>query len=90
MNTAIKSLPDVQSFFLQLIYEESLNFHPDEDFQNYINLKTMLPTYTEEEALIRNKLMKQAFAICEKLQADIYQIGADILFKHLDNKIHKS
>lgn len=90
MIASVQYLKDVKSFFNQLIQQESLNFHPDEDFQNYINLETMLPTYTEEEALLRNKLMEQAFMICEKNQADIYRIGSDLFFKHLNTKIYKS
>ncbi|WP_194977000.1 hypothetical protein [Aquiflexum lacus] len=46
MINTITNLEEVKSFFISLIEEESLNFHPDEDFQNYINLDSKLPTYT--------------------------------------------
>ncbi len=86
MISAVNTLSDLKTFYHQLIHQESLNFHPDEDFQNYINLETNLPAYTTEEASFRNELMIQAFRVCEKHQADIYQIGADLLFKHLNSK----
>lgn len=89
MIVSIQNLEDVKSFFHHLLFKERLNFHPDEDFQNYIDQETMQPTYTAQEALLRNKLMEQAFQVCEAHQVDIYQLGSDYLFKYLNIKTPK-
>lgn len=83
MLTSINSLSDVETFFNHLILEENLNFHPDEDFRNYIHVQTGLPSYTEKEADDRNRLMDQAFEVCEMEGVEIYQIGISQLFKIL-------
>lgn len=75
-------------FFHYLIEKESLNFHPDEDFTNYINLESELPSYTEEEAKFRNKLMEDCFTVCIRENVDIYSIGYELLYNKL--KLEKS
>ena len=45
----IKTSKDVVAFAKQQI-KEGVNFHPDDDFKNYINLETNEPTYSTEEA----------------------------------------
>lgn len=86
MLSSINSITDAETFFKQLILEENLNFNPDEDFRNYVHVDTGLPSYTEEEAEVRNHLLDQCFDICEKHQADIYQMGIEILFNQLTPK----
>lgn len=85
MLTKIQTIEDVEKFFNELILEENLNFNPDEDFKNYIDTETELPTYTEEEAELRNHLLDQCFEVCEKKNTDIYKIGYEILFNRLGN-----
>ncbi len=83
MIQSIQSISDVEHFFKYLIDKEDLNLHPDEDFKNYINLETDLPSYSLEEAEFRNKLMEACFEICEKEEVDIYHIGLQILLDKL-------
>jgi hypothetical protein len=77
MIAEIKTLDDVKTFTKQLV-EEGTNVHPDEDFNNYVNVETGADTYTPDEALLRNTLMEQSFAICKKLNEDIYNIMQEI------------
>lgn len=81
MITTITDLEEVKSFFISLIEEENLNFHPDEDFNNYINLDSKLPTYTDEEAMRLNGLLEKCFEICEKERIDIYNLSMEIFLK---------
>jgi hypothetical protein len=83
MLNSIHTLSDIETFFIYLIQEESLNFHPDEDFKNYINIHTHLPSYSPEEADIRNELLDTCFEICEKEGADIYAIGLQFFLDRL-------
>lgn len=87
MITLIQTTSDVEKFINCLILEENLNFHPDEDFRNYVLLDTGLSSYTEEEAELRNHLLDECFDVCEKYEADIYQIGIEILFNQLTSKL---
>lgn len=76
----IKTTKDVVAFAKQLI-KEGVNFHPDDEFKNYINLETNEPTYSTEEAEFRNKLMNQCFAVCEKNGVDIYDTMSEVALK---------
>ena len=86
MITIIQTTADVEKFINCLIQEENRNFHPDEDFSNYVHADTGLPSYTQEEVELRNHLLDRCFHICEKYQADIYQIGIETLFNQLTPK----
>lgn len=76
----IDNLKDVEQFAHDLI-GEGVNFHPDELFENYVNIETDLPSFTAEEAVIRNSLMEKSFVICRKQNIDIYDFMQEILLK---------
>lgn len=80
MQKQIKTTKDVVAFAKQLI-KEGVNFHPDDDFKNYINLETSEPTYSTEEAELRNELMNQCFTVCEKNGVDIYDTMSEVALK---------
>lgn len=80
MLAEIKSIEDVVEFFTQLL-DEGLNYHPDDNFRDYINIETGKPSYTAQEALIRNNLNDQCFSVCEVAVADIYNISMEIYLK---------
>lgn len=71
MITEINTTEDVKIFAKQLMSED-LNFHPDDDFNDYINISDLTPTYNKEEADLRNVLIGRCFEICEKEGLDIY------------------
>ena len=73
----INSVIDVEVFFHHLIDERKVNFHPDDDFANYVSLKDHTPTFSDEEVAIYNRLMDESFEVCEKASVDIYGIGMD-------------
>lgn len=73
MTLKILTIDDVKQFAKQLT-AEGLSFHPDDDFQDYVNLSTNAPSYSKEDADLRNELMNQCFDVCEKEGVDIYEI----------------
>lgn len=73
----IKTSADVAEFAKQLIHE-GVSFHPDEDFTNYVSLETGEPTYSVEEATLRNRLMSECITVCEKGSTDIYSIMLEV------------
>ncbi len=80
MITEIKTIEDVQTFFKDLLAED-LNFHPDDNFADYINHETKQPSYTEKEAADRNRLLTQAFEVCERVGEDIYDVCIEIFMQ---------
>lgn len=76
----IKTTKDIVAFAKQLV-KEGVNFHCDDDFNDYINLETKEPVYTKEEADFRNELMNQCFSVCEINGVDVYDTMGDVLLK---------
>lgn len=86
MKTKIQNIGDVEEFFTHLLDLESLNFHPDNDFKDYIcreGANANSPSYTQEEAELRNDMLAQCFEVCERAGVDIYDIGFQLLYERL-------
>ena len=77
----ITSVEDVRTFFHHLTDERNLNFHPDDDFRDYIHLETHVPSFTDEECDTYNRMMDESLAVCEAANADIYEIGLENVMK---------
>lgn len=71
----VKSVDEVKAFFSYLIKNESISFHPDEDFRNYIFSETGNDTLSSETADHYNNLMNEAFEVCEIAGDDIYALA---------------
>lgn len=80
MITQIKSSEDVKSFAKQII-AEGVSFHPDDDFNDYVNFKENKHCYSKSEAEVRNKLMNNCFEVCEKEGVDIYTLMLEVSLK---------
>ena len=78
----ILSVKDVEAFFHHIVFERKVNFHPDDMFEDYM-LADVTPAFTQDECEIYNHLTEECFGICEKEEADIYEIA----FELLTNKI---
>ncbi len=76
----IKTGEDIKIFFNDLLAED-LNFHPDDQFEDYINYETKAPTYSEDESRLRNSLLYQSFDVCEKEGVDIYEMCIEIFMQ---------
>jgi hypothetical protein len=83
MINKINTIEDVKLFAFQLIYEENLSFHPDDDFADYINTETKAATYNTEQASHLNILMDKCFDVCEQSGIDIYEIMGEPLFQRM-------
>ncbi len=75
----ITSVTDVKSFFHHLVDERKLNFHPDDDFADYISLDDKTPTFTDDEVILYNRLMDESFDVCDAAGVDIYELALDEL-----------
>lgn len=91
MNTKIQHVAQVKEFFQHLLEVESLNFHPDEHFRNYICMegsRAKTPSYTPEEADLRNDILAQCFEVCERAEVDIYDIGYQLFYGRLKKALN--
>ena len=79
----ITSVADVKAFFHHLVDERKVNFHPDDDFADYISLDDKTSTFTDDEVILYNRLMEESFDACEAAGVDIYELGLQELEKAL-------
>ncbi len=70
----ITSLSDVKSFARYLYEEAKVVFHPDDSFEDYINIDTHNRSFSKSEAAILNQRMEECFNVCEKENEDIYEV----------------
>lgn len=75
----IETIEDVKRFAFLLKTVHKLNFHPDEDFENYIDYKTNQPSFTSEQCKAYNEAMEMCFDVCEYNGVDIYELMGEIL-----------
>lgn len=80
----INTTEDVKQFFQHIVQDRKINFHPDDAFEMYVSNKTHEPSFTAEECKLYNRLMEESFSVCEKENADIYEIGLDELYPDLN------
>ena len=79
----ITTVEEVENFFNHVVNELGINFHPDDDFKNYICYKTGERTMDDEQAGLYNRLMDESFDVCGE---DVYEIGSDLLFQRLQTE----
>ncbi|WP_291128068.1 hypothetical protein [Flavobacterium sp. UBA7682] len=79
----IETVEDVKAFFEILHTKYELAFHPDDSFEDYVNIENGAPTFTNDEAIYLNEVMNQCFEVCEKNDVEIYDIGMQLLQAHL-------
>lgn len=70
----IETIQDVKDFAEYLKVVEDVAISPSDDFSEYVNYKTLEPTYTKDQTEVRNRLMGQAFEVCEREGVDIYEL----------------
>ncbi len=69
----INNVDDVRKFFHYIVEERNVNFNSDDMFRDYI-LADGSNAFTPEECEIYNRLVEEAFKICDKENVDIYEI----------------
>ena len=77
----ITTVEEIKDFFHHIVYDLGINFHPDDDFKDYVSYETGERTMDDEQAELYNRLMDEAFEVCDNDQ--IYEIGSELLFERL-------
>ena len=79
----ITTVEEVKNFFYHIVYDLNINFHPDDDFKDYVNYEVGERTMDDEQAELYNRLMDEAFEVCGE---DVYEMGGDLLFQRLQTE----
>jgi len=79
----ITNTEEVKSFFHHIVYDLGINFHPDDDFKDYVSCETNVRTMDDEQAELYNRLMDEAFDVCGD---EVYEIGSELLFQRLQTE----
>jgi hypothetical protein len=76
----IETTANIKTFVEELL-SEGVSFHPDDDFSDIVNIETDLPTYSDQQAEERNRLMAQCFLIAEQNEIDLYDLALELTLK---------
>ncbi|NJN98030.1 MAG: hypothetical protein HC875_30100 [Anaerolineales bacterium] len=76
---SIKTEGDIRAFFVWLVNDQYLNFHPDTPFEGYVYYGTNDRVYSDEVAAILNAVMDKCFEIKD----DVYEIGLEVIKEHV-------
>jgi len=76
----ITTAEEVRDFFSHIVNDLGINFHPDDDFKNYVSYTTGEQTMDDAQAELYNRLMDEAFEVCGE---EVYEIGSELLFQRL-------
>ena len=68
---------DVTGFFIHLLHDLKLNFHPDTPFDDYIDYETKQPIFSPEQCATYQEIMDSCHGWCELNGRDIYEIAMD-------------
>lgn len=74
----IETIEDVKEFFETLHNKYELAFHPDDLFEDYVNIATGEPTFTKEESTYLNEVMEKCFEVCNRESVEIYLVGLSV------------
>ena len=81
----ITTVEEVEAFFRHIVYDLDINFHPDDDFRDYVNTTTGERSMNDEQAQLYNRLMDEAFEVCGNEDL-VYGIGCNLLKERLKIK----
>ena len=74
----IETTFDVAKFFIWLVFDKRLAFHPDDDFHEYVSYINHGRTFSDKESDYYNDIMAQCFEVCEKSGCEIYEIANNV------------
>lgn len=73
------TLQEAKEFLKEEIDYLGSAFHPDTDFNDYIDLRNGEKLYSPEQAQIHNEKMKQAFDAFDSADQDIYDYCIELI-----------
>ncbi len=74
----INSVEEIKSFFQMLYDKHDLAFHPDDPFDDYVNIETKNKVFSKEDSVVLDQAMEDCFTYCEENDLDIYDICGEV------------
>ena len=71
----IATVEDVEHFVKYIYNDLGVNFHPDDEFNDIINIETGEKSFNSADAEMYNKLVDDCFDVCDKNDVDFYEIA---------------
>ena len=72
----ITTIEQVKAFFTHLVTVRSLNFNPDESFDQYVEIGGEgKATFTDEEVKVYDECMERCWNICTEQDVCIYELS---------------
>lgn len=78
----ITSVAEVELFFKHLVEDRNVSFHPDDEFEAGDGVSV-------EDAALWNRLMRESWSVCEKQNADIYDICLPLALGKVNEKLNE-
>ena len=75
----VETVEDVRAFFEYLVNKRNCNFHPDDDFAEYVNKEDGSPSFSPDEIICFNRLMQESFTVCSESDESIYEVKLEAL-----------
>ena len=70
----IGDLTEVVLFAAYLYFDLKVNFHPHDDFAQYVNATNHKPTFSLNRAERLNQRMRECCEVCEKCNVDVCDV----------------
>ena len=83
-NSHISNVEEVKDFFRHVVFDCDINFHPDDDFKNYVN-GNGVRCMNDEQAELYNRLTDESFEACGDEEM-VYEIACNLLKERLQTK----
>lgn len=70
---------DVADFFTWIVFNQKINFHPDDSFLIYVSYEDGTALFSPTMAEYYDKTMQSCFEVCKKYERDIYKIAQIVM-----------
>lgn len=79
----ITNLDEVKAFFSHVVSLIGDEWHPDDKYSFYLDVKTKEPVLTTDQQALYDRLQAECFAVCEAADEDIYELGWEVIEKKM-------
>ncbi len=79
----ITNLDEVKAFFSHVVSLIGDEWHPDDKYSFYLDVKTKEPVFTTDQQALYDRLQAECFAVCEAADEDIYDLGWEVIEKKM-------
>lgn len=82
-DSRIATKEEAKDFFRHIVFDLDINFHPDDDFKEYISRETGERTMDDAQAELYNRLMDEAFGVFND-EEELYEMACGVLEERIN------